>query len=136
MPQIPVDPSSLTQAVLNLLLNAIQTHDPGGEVGAGTEIRPNGELAVWVEDDGAGIPTDMQKKVFEPFFTTREAGTGLGLAIVRSIAEAHDGSVILNSPRPGGKKGCRFTIILPIKSISESKANSERSDTAVEEARD
>ncbi len=124
IPLVSVDPSSLTQALLNLLLNALQTNDPGSQISVGAELLKKNELAIWVEDDGAGIPLDMQKKVFEPFFTTREAGTGLGLAIVHSIAEAHDGSVVLESPPPRHKNGCRFTIVIPIKTISENESAS------------
>ena len=80
---------------------------------------PGNQLLVWVEDDGPGIPINLQQRVFEPFYTTREAGTGLGLAIVQSIAENHEGTVQLDSPLPGLEHGCRFTIAIPVRTTIE-----------------
>ena len=119
MKPVPVDESLITQALLNLLLNAIQTVEPGSHVVVGTELEPGNQLFVWVEDDGPGIPISLQQRVFEPFYTTREAGTGLGLAIVRSIAENHEGTVQLASPPQGLEHGCRFTIAIPVRTTIE-----------------
>jgi two-component system sensor histidine kinase HydH len=119
MKHVPVDASLITQALLNLLLNAIQSVEPGSRVAVGTELKSGSQLFIWVEDDGPGIPINLQQKVFEPFYTTREAGTGLGLAIVRSIAENHEGTVQLESPLPGLEHGCRFTMTIPVRATVE-----------------
>jgi two-component system sensor histidine kinase HydH len=119
MNPVSVDASLITQALLNLLLNATHSVEPGSRVTVGTELKSGRQLSIWVEDDGPGIPINLQQKVFEPFYTTREAGTGLGLAIVRSIAENHEGAVQLESPPPGLDHGCRFTITIPVRATVE-----------------
>jgi two-component system sensor histidine kinase HydH len=113
--KIPLDADRMTQAILNLLLNSLQTIETGGQITVGAEINPSDScLKIWVEDDGPGIPPDEKGKVFDPFFTTREQGTGLGLAIVHKIVENHNGDISLESPPYGKLHGCRFTISIPI----------------------
>jgi signal transduction histidine kinase len=73
-------------------------------------------VRIYVEDNGCGIPHELQSQVFEPFFTTKEpgAGTGLGLALVFSIMEDMNGKVQLTSPLlQGAKPGTRVTLHLP-----------------------
>jgi len=104
----------MTQALLNLLLNALQAVSQGGHVDIGAELNASdSKLHLWVEDDGPGIYKDKQEKIFEPFFTTREKGTGLGLSIVHKIVENHDGEIKVECPSPGKNLGCRFTICIP-----------------------
>jgi two-component system sensor histidine kinase HydH len=115
--KIPLDANQMTQAILNLLLNALQAAKNGGHIEVGAELDPSDSfLKIWVEDDGSGISADQKGKIFNPFFTTREKGTGLGLAIVHKIIENHDGEINLKSPPSGKTRGCRFTIGIPIKS--------------------
>ena len=103
------DPLLLGQALLNLILNAVQASESGGAVvvefsadeGEGKQFR----LAV--EDGGPGIQPEIMDKIFDPFFTTKDEGTGLGLAIVHRVVEAHEG-IISASNREGG--GARFEI--------------------------
>jgi len=110
-----LDANQITQALLNLMLNALQEVDDGGTVEVGANINESGtRLYIWVEDDGPGIPNDKKKKIFDPFFTTHEKGTGLGLAIVRKIVENHSGELQVESPLPGKTGGSRFTITLPV----------------------
>lgn len=104
------DPARIGQALLNLAHNAVKYSNPGGEVRIGWEPRASG-VRFWVTDDGIGVPQAHQARIFERFYKvdrarsrddgteTEEAlgGTGLGLAIVRHIAEAHEGSVGMES---------------------------------------
>lgn len=104
------DRQALIGALLSLLENAVQACAPGGRVclaatGAGAEI------AFRVSDEGAGIAPEVQARLFEPFFTTRNGGTGLGLAIVRAVAEAHGGSVAVRSQSGAGSE---FVLRLPL----------------------
>ena len=115
--KIPLDAKQMTQAILNLLLNALQAVKNGGRIEVGAELNASDSLLkIWVEDDGSGISADQKGKIFDPFFTTREKGTGLGLAIVHKIVENHSGEINLKSPPTGKTLGCRFTIGIPIKS--------------------
>ena len=85
----------LHRLVLNLMENALRHTDPGTAVEASVE-RSNGHIVLAVEDDGPGIPPELQDKVFERFFRAhgdRSGSSGLGLAIVRAVAESHQGSV-------------------------------------------
>ncbi|CAB1074548.1 hypothetical protein D1AOALGA4SA_2367 [Olavius algarvensis Delta 1 endosymbiont] len=112
---LPMDGNQITQALLNLLLNALQAVPPGGHIEIGAELETSASrLHLWVKDDGPGISDDKIEKIFEPFFTTREKGTGLGLAIVHKIVENHSGEIRVVSPPKGLMRGCRFSIILPI----------------------
>ena len=111
---ICADTNQLTQALLNLLLNAIHAIGRQGAITVGAESGKHGQgCQVWVEDDGPGIGEKFRAKIFDPFFTTRETGIGLGLAIVHTIVENHGGRIEVASPPPGGKRGSRFTIRLP-----------------------
>jgi two-component system sensor histidine kinase HydH len=113
MPPISLDPNQVTQALLNLMLNAINAMETGGALTIRASVSHNGEgLEIQMEDNGPGIDPDVQEKIFEPFYTTRERGTGLGLAMVRKIAENHDGGVHVQSPLPGKSSGSRFTLFL------------------------
>jgi signal transduction histidine kinase len=111
LPRLRCHAGRLNQAFLNLLLNAAQAVGADGEVRITSMETPAG-IAITIRDNGAGIPAEVQARVFEPFFTTREvgAGTGLGLTVARDIVLAHGGSIALQS-EPG--RGTRAEIILP-----------------------
>ena len=103
----------LHRLTLNLLENALRHTDPGTAVEATVERR-NGEVVLSVEDDGPGIPPELQDKVFERFFRgagDRSGSSGLGLAIVRAVAASHHGDVRLEPPLDG--RGARFVVRLP-----------------------
>ena len=97
------DPSLLHQAFLNLLLNAIQAMPVGGSLNVSVTSSPNGQgTEIRVRDTGDGIDPETLKKVFNPFYTTKEKGSGLGLPIVKSIIESHRGTIgIESSPDQG-----------------------------------
>jgi two-component system OmpR family sensor kinase len=109
---VQVDQDRLTQVFLNLMQNAVQHTHPGQVIALGAERTPDG-VVLWVRDEGEGMSEDMVEHVFERFYRgsgDKDAGAGLGLAIVRAIAEAHDGSITVES-RLGA--GTRFTVSLP-----------------------
>jgi len=99
-------------ALRNLVENAFQAAGREGKVKISLGSGPQGKTArLSVSDDGPGIPLETQKKIFTPFYTTREEGTGLGLAIVKKIVEAHRGKVWVESLP---QKGATFYIELPL----------------------
>jgi signal transduction histidine kinase len=113
------DPVQLQQAILNLIINAMdaisetdasQTDARVREVKVST-ARSNPHAEIRVGDTGPGITAGDLKSVFDPFFTTRPQGMGMGLAIVRTIVEAHRGQIFAEN-KPSG--GAQFTIRLPI----------------------
>jgi signal transduction histidine kinase len=104
-----VDGFQLKQAILNLLLNALQATPAGGtvEVSTGGDRR---RLVVAVSDDGEGMSRETKAKAFTPFFTTREEGTGLGLPLVRRVVEQHRGTIEIKS-REG--QGTTVSMVFP-----------------------
>jgi two-component system, NtrC family, sensor histidine kinase HydH len=105
------DPALLHQAFLNILLNAIQAMPDGGALEVSVAAGPNGQGAeIRVQDTGDGIEPETLKKVFNPFYTTKEKGSGLGLPIVKSIIESHRGMIKIDSA-PG--EGTSVIIHLP-----------------------
>jgi two-component system sensor histidine kinase HydH len=113
LPPVLADSAQLTQALVNLVINAIQAVERDGrvEINAGVEER-EGVLSIRVRDTGPGIPADKQSAIFEPFFTTKSEGSGLGLWIVQQIVTGHDGAVTAANA-PGG--GAVFTMLLPLR---------------------
>lgn len=114
-----VDRQRVTQAVLQLALNASQhtTHDQ--EIHLGTRIRGD-ELHLWVRDSGTGVTPADRERIFDRFARGRGAsgstsGSGLGLAIVQAIAHSHGGRVVLLDVSAGGAE---FRIELPLESAS------------------
>jgi PAS domain S-box-containing protein len=110
--QVRADPRLLRQALVNLVLNALQALGRGGAVSI--TARPcaqRGGAVIAVADDGPGIPEAHRARVFQPFFTTKAKGTGLGLAVVKRIAEGHGGSLSLADRAEG--EGSEFQLWLP-----------------------
>jgi len=110
------DPAQLHQALLNLLMNAMQAMPRGGRLRvrlarggppAGGGAPP---VLILIADSGAGISPQVAGRIFDPFYTTREAGTGLGLPIADKIVREHGGGIRFTS-RPG--RGACFAVILP-----------------------
>jgi signal transduction histidine kinase len=105
------DPDLLHQAFLNILLNAIQSMPGGGQLTVSTTRDPRGQSEeIRFIDNGQGIDPETLKKVFNPFFTTKEKGSGLGLPIVKSIVESHQGTIKIDSVLG---EGTTVTITLP-----------------------
>jgi signal transduction histidine kinase len=112
---IVADRQRITQAIMNLVRNAVEHTSEGDEIAIGGSV--NGDLAsLWVRDSGLGIAPEEQRRIFERFERGRDSrrryeGSGIGLAIVRAITEAHGGRVEVQS-RLG--EGATFTVELPV----------------------
>lgn len=107
--RVRVDAQQFIQVLMNLLLNAAQAlrEDRRITVRAG---RDDGTAFIEIEDRGVGIPPNLRKQIFRPFYTSRNQGTGLGLPIAKKIVEGHGGTIEVDS-EPG--RGSRFRIRLP-----------------------
>jgi PAS domain S-box-containing protein len=115
LPPITCFPAKLNQVIMNLISNAIDACDEGGQVKV--ESHANGDrVTVAVSDNGSGIPPEVRQRIFDPFFTTKPPGqgTGLGLSISYGIIQDHQGSITVDS-EPG--KGSRFEITVPAKPV-------------------
>ena len=115
---LPLDAAQIEDAILNLIINAIEAVESGGQVtvrvGRAQNIHlnePEDEVFVEVADNGLGIKEEDLTRIFNPFFTTRNTGTGLGLPAVRRIARLHGGRVEVSSVVG---QGATFTIHLPL----------------------
>lgn len=120
LPKLTFDPAELRQLLLNVVMNALQAMPEGGTLSIKThqltEGGPNytsgfNRLLIQVEDEGAGIASDLHDKVFEPFFTTKAGGTGLGLAICNSIVKRYNGEIWVKKAKSGGTE---VNIALPV----------------------
>jgi two-component system NtrC family sensor kinase len=101
--------AGLRQALLNLLLNAIHALEGDGQVRLAAR-REEGQLVLWIEDEGPGFPEEMLRAGVRPFATGRAGGTGLGLAMVRRFTRDYDGDLELANREP---HGARVTLRLP-----------------------
>jgi two-component system sensor histidine kinase AtoS len=113
LPIIPVDEEQIKQVFLNLIINGIQAIEAEGEISIATDMNQTENL-VWISirDTGAGIKPENLKRLFDPFFTTREKGTGLGLPVVHKIVDLHGGHIEVES-QPG--EGAIFRVYLPVR---------------------
>jgi two-component system sensor histidine kinase AtoS len=110
VPEVEADPDQLKQVFLNLVTNAVQVMEETGGTITIASSADEDFVSVDVTDDGPGIPASSIGKVFDPFFSTRDAGTGLGLTIVHRIIDEHDGHIEVGS----GEAGTTFRVSLPI----------------------
>jgi len=114
LPKVPVYPDELGQVWTNIIHNGLQAMGGTGALSLRTSLTEDGKYArVDIQDNGPGIPPEIQKRIFEPFFTTKPQGqgTGLGLDITRKIIEKHQGRISVES-EPGRTV---FSIFLPLK---------------------
>ena len=109
-PSVRADGEQVGRVVQNLLLNAIDAMPAGGELAVRTRAR-DGAVEIAVSDTGEGLTDEECKRLFTPYYTTKQHGTGLGLAIVQSVVADHHGKVWVES-RPG--HGATFHIELPV----------------------
>jgi signal transduction histidine kinase len=138
LPMALIDSEALSQAVLNLVNNAIKYSEDVKKIEIVVEARGD-HIAIEVADHGIGIPRSEQQKIFEKFYRVNAGlvhntkGSGLGLALVKHIVEAHGGQILVDSA-PG--KGSRFTIVIPIAKTEAApqKAGAEIRGYPLEEA--
>jgi two-component system sensor histidine kinase AtoS len=103
-----VDEVLMRQALTNLLQNAVEAMPEGGTLTV--RLRSDRNVSIRIRDTGPGIPPEHIKKIFLPFFTTKDQGVGMGLALTHKVVTAHGGRIEVESGRTGG---ATFTLILP-----------------------
>jgi len=123
LPSMDLDRGRMSQALGNVLSNAIHSTDPGGSIGLSADLDDDGWLAISVTDDGIGIDAADLPHLLDRFYRTDQSrgresgGKGLGLAITRTIVEAHGGTVSVASAGPG--QGATVSIRLPVEGFAE-----------------
>jgi nitrogen fixation/metabolism regulation signal transduction histidine kinase len=111
-----VDKEQWTRVVHNLIKNAIQSIPSGYEPEiAVTVAKADDKVMISVQDNGGGIPKEMQHKVFEPNFTTKSSGMGLGLALVKNLVNSFGGAIGFDT----SEKGTTFIIVLPLMNLKQ-----------------
>lgn len=95
-----VDPGKLHQILQNLVRNALEAAPPNGHVVVAVALEA-GDLHLIVSDDGHGMPEEVRTRIYEPFFSTKEAGTGMGMAIVHNFVAMHGGTIDIASDHTG-----------------------------------
>jgi len=105
-----VDPDLMKQAILNVVVNAIQAMPQGGELRIECAVRGE-EAEIRISDTGVGIPPELRDKIFRLYYTTKPDGSGIGLAMTFRIVQLHDGAIDFTS-EPG--KGTTFIVRLPV----------------------
>jgi len=109
LPPVKGDDDMIRQALLNLVMNAIEAMPFRGRLTLASRVADR-QVEISVKDTGVGIPETIKDKIFDPFFTTKPEGTGLGLGIVYNIAQLHNGTVAFVSDNDG----TTFTLRLPV----------------------
>ena len=110
LPVCMADPVRLTQALMNLVINAMQAVERQGKIVVTTEL-VEAAIVIKVIDSGPGLPQEKLASIFDPYFTTKAEGSGLGLWIAQQIATAHGGSI---QAWNGPSGGAVFALILPL----------------------
>jgi signal transduction histidine kinase len=114
IPRIALDSEKFEQAVLNLVLNALEAMPRGGELSVGAKAK-DGQIHVMVRDTGPGIPVEIQDHIFHPYFSTKDRGTGIGLTLAEKLVRQHRGHLDFRT----GPGGTTFSITLPVAAQSQ-----------------
>lgn len=108
-PLTRADPGQVRQALLNVVRNSMEAMTSGGNIRVETQIQgPTSKIHIL--DDGPGIPAELRHRIFEPFYSTKQAGTGLGLSLTQQILADHGGTISVAANEPCGT---RVTLSLP-----------------------
>ncbi len=111
-PPVSMNGDGMTQVLLNLFRNAIESMEDGGVLTVRTVYNAaNQTVQIYIKDTGRGIPHDVASRLFDPFYTTKQKGTGLGLAISQQIVEEHGGGIEVDVTKA---QGAMFIITLPV----------------------
>jgi len=111
LPKIITDKGQLQQVLLNIINNAVDAVPQGGTIKIQTRLSDSNYLEISIQDNGSGIPKDVLKHIFEPFYSTKKKGTGLGLYISYGIIKKLGGDIHVESEID---QGTTFTIKIPI----------------------
>ncbi len=111
LPRVMADPVRLTQALVNVVINAIQAVEQAGRVEVSAQVA-DGRVCVAVSDNGPGIPPDKLAFIFDPYYSTKSEGSGLGLWIAQQVVTAHGGTL---QAQNGPAGGAVLTMRLPLK---------------------
>ncbi|MCX7794676.1 MAG: ATP-binding protein, partial [Thermodesulfovibrionales bacterium] len=121
------DRELLIQAILNIVINAIQAMPEGGTVWINV-YEGDGLVNFSIRDTGRGIEPEIMDRIFDPFFTTKDNGTGLGLAITAKIIQAHGGLINVNS-EPG--RGSEFILSLPKREEEKTEVSTKKGHSLI-----
>ena len=111
LPPVEIDPELMRNCLVNFITNAAQSMSEGGTVTLGaTYDHETDQFRLTIADEGGGIAPDDLEKIFQPYFTTKEAGIGLGLAITERIVKEHRGTIVVTSEIG---RGTLFAVVLP-----------------------
>ena len=97
LPSLSLDSEQITQALGNLINNAIEAMPDGGTLNVSTELVNEAKIRIQIQDTGIGMSPEILAQIFEPYYTTKDKGTGLGMAIVQRIVTDHDGEIFVES---------------------------------------
>jgi signal transduction histidine kinase len=110
---VEINKNEVFEAILNIMLNAIESIDDSGRLDVRINMHPAGDpyVQITVTDTGCGIAEDKLQSIFDRYYTTKESGSGLGLAIVERVISANNGRLFVESEEG---KGTTFKIDLPV----------------------
>jgi two-component system NtrC family sensor kinase len=113
LPKVITDRGQVQQVVLNIINNAIDAVKENGHIKVSTYLKDKKSVGVVIKDNGSGIPREIMKHIFEPFYSTKEKGkgTGLGLSISYGIIKKLGGTILVESKE---NQGTTFTVEIPI----------------------
>jgi PAS domain S-box-containing protein len=109
LPPAPLDADKFEQAVLNLVINALEAMPAGGHLTVSATVA-DGEFRLSVQDSGPGIPPEIRANVFQPYFSTKDKGSGMGLALSEKLVSQHGGHIGYRT----GPEGTTFDIAIPL----------------------
>jgi two-component system nitrogen regulation sensor histidine kinase NtrY len=118
IPTFSFDPVQIRRVLINLLDNAVSVLSSGGAISIAIRLEQDQQSVILtVSDNGPGIPEEVKRRLFEPYFSTRKSGTGLGLAIANTIVSEHNGSIRVQDNAPTGT-----TVIVELPFLREEPA--------------